>query len=70
MVFVKKTSSEVNKVIKKEDTVVKSRNRVHPIPTIIISDYSSTEKDKREIVIHPKGKGKNKCKKFYIRISN
>ena len=53
-----------------DGTVFKPRNKVHPIPTIIISDYSSNEKDKREIVIHPKQKGMNKCKTFYIRIFN
>ena len=42
-------------------TVFKPRNKVHPIPTIIISDYSSNEKVKREIVIHPKPKGKRMC---------
>ena len=62
VVFVNETSND--------STVFKPRNKVHPIPTIIISDYSSNEKDKREIVIHPKQKGKDKCKKFYIRIFN
>ena len=54
VVFVKEASND--------GTVFKPRNKVHPIPTIIISDYSRNEKDKKEMVIHSKQKGKNKCK--------
>ena len=66
VVFVKEATNEVKNVIKKGDIVMKPRTKVHPIPTIIINDYSSTDKAKKEIVIHPKEKGKTKCKKFYF----